>query len=218
MKSRLHNNYVCIPCCFSSFIRAVWSLSTVFINKNAKTVLNFGKDKWLYLHVCAVTTNYIPIEVAINIFLQTLADVRETLTSTRRVMLSPMVHCIYLICWQQTLKNLTLDHFQLHMKEWQKNSGEDIFSLNANMKQNSSFFFFNILILIFVPFHWIYLGDTGYQNSTGFRCTILLHIICTLYCVFYYPQSSLLPSPITLLYPSLPPLLASPHPEVTRLL
>ena len=36
--------------------------------------------------------------------------------------------------------------------------------------------------------NWIYQSDTDYQNYTGFRCTILQHIKCTLYCVFPTPS------------------------------
>ena len=37
----------------------------------------------------------------------------------------------------------------------------------------------------FFLFYWIYWGDnTGKQNYTGFRYTILQHIISTVYCVF----------------------------------
>ena len=63
-------------------------------------------------------------------------------------------------------------------------------------------FLFSVFLLF--PFYWIYWGDTGEQNHTGFRCTFPQHNFCTLYCVLTTPSQVSFVHTLSPLYPSLP--------------
>ena len=63
---------------------------------------------------------------------------------------------------------------------------------------------------IVFPFHWIILGDTGVQNYTGIRFTVLPDIIRKLYCVFTTPSQVFLHHHLSPLYPLLCPPSSSP--------
>lgn len=67
-----------------------------------------------------------------------------------------------------------------------------------NKQKYMPFIYFNFLLV-----NWIYWGDICQQKHTGFRCTIIQHITCTLYCVFTTPSQASSHHQFSLLY--LPP-------------